>query len=76
MDFSTRIALGVLWVLGGLIWLRRATQDDARPNDPVSVFSTPELKPDKERSWQVHIAALDLMLAAVYLFAAFFTRNR
>jgi hypothetical protein len=65
---SINILFGIVWFLGGLIWLRRAMTGEARQSTPIS--SPPERSPEAERSrrWGTWVnVALYVMLGVLYL---------
>ena len=69
------ILFGVVWLFSGLIWLRRAMADEARPNAPRGLFTEPEMQTGKDRRWRLRIAVLYVMVGGCYLVSAIFSHG-
>jgi len=69
---SLNTLFGMAWLFSGLIWLRRAMADEARPNALTGLFTQPEMQTDKDRRWKLRIGILYVMLGAFYLVSAIF----
>jgi hypothetical protein len=69
---SMNILFGVVWLFSGLIWLRRAMADEARPGAPTGLFTQPKLQTEKGRRWRLGIAVLYVTVGGLYLSSAIF----
>jgi hypothetical protein len=73
---SINILFGAAWLFGGLIWLRRAMADEARPSAPISLFTQPETQTEKDRRWGMWVVAvLYVMLGVLYLLSGIFSQR-
>jgi hypothetical protein len=73
---SINILAGVAWLLGGLIWLGRATVDKARPSAPISSPAQPETLTEKHHRWGMWVnAVLYVMLGVLYLLKVIFSHR-
>jgi hypothetical protein len=73
---SLNILFAVAWLLGGLIWLKRAMAKEARPSAPVSLFTQPETQ-TKNGRWGMWVnAVLYLILGVLYLLKIISSQQR
>jgi polyferredoxin len=72
---SINILFAVAWLVGGLMWLRRAMTKEARSNALVSLSPQPETA-EKDRRWGMWVnAVLYVMLGLLYLLKSIFSRQ-
>jgi hypothetical protein len=69
------IVLAVLWIFGGVVWLRRAAREEANPSTPISLFAQPERQTDKDRKSKKRLAMLNLTLGCLYILSAIYSHT-
>jgi hypothetical protein len=73
---SINILFGVVWLFGGLIWLRRAMTKQARPSEPASLLAEQEMPTQQKSRWVMWInAGLYVMLGVLYTLKAVFSQR-
>jgi hypothetical protein len=71
---TMNILWGVIWLLGALVWLRKAMADEARPSVPGP--AQPDPQTEKKRRFQNWVCAvLYVMLGVLYLLKETFERH-
>lgn len=68
-----RLTLGVLWLFSGVIWIYRATREEADPKALASIFAKPETQTAKARAWKMRLGFIYVMIAGLYLLFAIFS---
>jgi hypothetical protein len=54
---SINVLFGVVWLLGGWIWLRKAMAVKARPTAPSSSLTQPESQTEEQHRWGAWLSA-------------------
>jgi hypothetical protein len=75
VDPSDRLIPGLFWCLGGVVWLYRATRQEANPNTPVTLFTKPEAQPDKEKRGKIWAGVLYLIVGGIWILSGIFSRH-
>ena len=73
VDPWERVIIGLLWCFGGVVWLYRATRQEASPNTPVTLFKEPEAQSDKERRQKVWLGVFNLILGGIWILSEIFS---
>ena len=68
-----KVIIGLLWCFMGVVWLYRATTQEANPNAPVTLFKEPEAQSDKERGQKVWLGVLAVILGGIWILFGIFS---
>ena len=72
---SINILFGIVWLVGGLMWLRRAMADEARPSAPRSLFTQSEMQTGKDRRLGIWLFVFYVMLGVLYLLKGIYSHQ-
>lgn len=59
--------IGLLWCLAGVVWLYRATRQEANQNTPITLLKDPEVQSDKERGQKVWLSVFNFLLGGIWI---------
>jgi hypothetical protein len=70
-----RIAIGLVWMFVGFVWLYRAARQEADPSTPVTLFAEPKVQSDREKTSKMWLGVLNIVVGCLYTVTGIFSHH-